>query len=130
MSRVSHLPKNVPSKEIPFKFKVKGSVNVNHTYEGDFVVKVPGVREMSKIGVELARLNDGDFDIQVTLLPDQKHERVILRFPNAPQDAPLGHDDYLEAVAALLAMDEPPVVTDVVSLDLIQFVVEQAKASQ
>ena len=73
---------------------------------------------------------DGDFDIQVTLLPDQKHERVILRFPNAPQDAPLGHDDYLEAVAALLAMDEPPVVTDVVSLDLIQFVVEQAKASQ
>lgn len=58
MSRVSHLPKNVPSKEIPLKFKAKGSTS-KFTYEGDFVVKVPSVREYSRVGVELARLNDG-----------------------------------------------------------------------
>jgi len=58
MSKVSHLPKNVPSKELPFKIKVKGSVS-GHSYTGDFVVRVPGVRAMGQIGVELARLNDG-----------------------------------------------------------------------
>lgn len=58
MSRVSHLPKNIPNKEIPFKIKVKGSVS-RHAYTGDFVVKVPSVRDMGRIGVELAKLNDG-----------------------------------------------------------------------
>jgi hypothetical protein len=59
MSKVSHLPKTVPSKEIPFKIKVKGAVNKDHTYEGDFVVRVPETRQMSQMGIELARLNDG-----------------------------------------------------------------------
>lgn len=58
MSKVSHLPKSVPNKELPFSLKVKGSSS-GHPYEGDFVVKVPGVREMGKIGIELARLNEG-----------------------------------------------------------------------
>lgn len=58
MSKVSHLPKNIPSKELPFQVKVKGSTTGHH-YSGDFIVVVPGVREMSKVGVELGRLNDG-----------------------------------------------------------------------
>lgn len=58
MSKVSHLPKTIPSKEIPFKFKGKGAVT-QHKYEGDFVVSVPGGREMSRIGIELAKINDG-----------------------------------------------------------------------
>ncbi len=58
MSKVSHLPKNVPSKELPIKLKVKGSVT-GHSYEGDFIVTVPGVRESNRIGNEVARLGDG-----------------------------------------------------------------------
>lgn len=58
MSRVSHLPKSIPSKELPLKFKVKGAIT-GHTYAGDFVIVVPQPRQMSRIGVELARLNDG-----------------------------------------------------------------------
>ena len=58
MSKVSHLPKSIPSKEIPFKVKLKGSAT-GHPYEGDFTVIVPTVREMGKIGLELARLNGG-----------------------------------------------------------------------
>lgn len=58
MSKVSHLPKSIPSKELPFKIKLKGSVT-NHPYEGDFMVVVPTVKEMGKIGLELARLNGG-----------------------------------------------------------------------
>jgi hypothetical protein len=58
MSRISHLPKNIPNKEIPFKIKVKGSIS-KKVYEGDFIVSIPTVRDMSKIGVELSRLSDG-----------------------------------------------------------------------
>lgn len=58
MSRVSHLPKSIPSKELAFKFKAKGSTT-NHSYSGDFVVVVPQARQMSRIGVEIARLGDG-----------------------------------------------------------------------
>lgn len=59
MSKVSHLPKSVPSKEIPFRIKVKGAVHKSHTYEGEFTVRVPEVRQMSQLGLELAKLNDG-----------------------------------------------------------------------
>ena len=58
MSKVSHLPKIVPPKEIPFSIKVKGAAT-GFEYTGDFTVKVPTGREISKIGVELARLNVG-----------------------------------------------------------------------
>ena len=58
MSRTSHLPKNVPFKELPFSLNVKGS-STGFAYTGDFVVKVPSVRETGRIGVELARLSDG-----------------------------------------------------------------------
>ncbi len=58
MSRVSHLPKSVPSKDLAFKFKTKGSTT-GHAYSGDFIVIVPQTRQMSRIGVELARLGDG-----------------------------------------------------------------------
>lgn len=58
MSRISHLPKNIPVKEIPFSIKIKGSVS-GKMYTGDFVVVIPSVREMSRIGVEVARLSDG-----------------------------------------------------------------------
>lgn len=59
MSKVSHLPKSVPSKEIPFKLDIYGSTFTKHRYKGDFTVRVPGVKEMTQIGVEIARLNDG-----------------------------------------------------------------------
>lgn len=58
MSKISHLPKSVPPKEIPFSLKIKGS-NTKFQYTGDFVVKVPNLREMTQIGVELGRLNNG-----------------------------------------------------------------------
>ena len=58
MSKIAGLPKSLPSKEIPFSVKIKGSFS-KHTYTGDFTVKVPSVAEISRIGVELARLNDG-----------------------------------------------------------------------
>jgi hypothetical protein len=58
MSKVSHLPKNIPSKELPFSIKIKGAVS-GFSYSGDFVVRVPGVREQGRIGVEMARLNEG-----------------------------------------------------------------------
>lgn len=58
MSKVSHLPKSVPSKELPFKIKIKGSAT-GHLYEADFTVVVPGGREMGRIGLELSRLNEG-----------------------------------------------------------------------
>lgn len=58
MSKISNLPKKVPNKELPFTFKCTGATT-GHSYEGSFVVKVPGVRETSKIGIALARLNDG-----------------------------------------------------------------------
>jgi hypothetical protein len=58
MSRVSHLPKSIPSKEIGFKFKAKGALT-GHQYTGDFTVLVPQARQMSRLGVELARLGDG-----------------------------------------------------------------------
>lgn len=59
MSKVSHLPKSVPSKEIPFSIKIKGAVNKDHSYEGTFVVRVPEARQMGQLGIELAKLNDG-----------------------------------------------------------------------
>ena len=58
MSKVGHLPKTVPSREIPFQFKGTGSTT-DDKYEGSFTVKVPGVREVSQQGVELARINGG-----------------------------------------------------------------------
>lgn len=57
-SKVSHLPKNIPAKEIPLKIKIKGSVS-RWPYEGNFVIKVPTTREMSQIGLELAKISDG-----------------------------------------------------------------------
>lgn len=58
MSKVSHLPKNVPSKEIPFAYSGKGNLT-GHEYSGDFVVKVPDARALSRIGLELAKLGQG-----------------------------------------------------------------------
>lgn len=58
MSKIQGLPKQIPAKELPFKFEEKGTLT-GHTYKGDFVAKVPGTREMSQIGIELAKLNGG-----------------------------------------------------------------------
>lgn len=58
MSKIEHLPKAIPPREIPFKIDLKGLVTGDR-YKGDFVVRVPLSRDMSKIGVELAKLNDG-----------------------------------------------------------------------
>lgn len=58
MSKVSHLPKNVPPKDLPLKVKIKGSTT-KHPYEGDFIIEVPNTRQMSRIGIECAKLNDG-----------------------------------------------------------------------
>lgn len=58
MSKISHLPKTLPGKELPFNFKGTGDTT-GHKYEGSFVVKVPSVRDISKIGIELAKINDG-----------------------------------------------------------------------
>jgi len=58
MSTKTTLPKTIPSKELSFSIKITGSTTA-HQYEGDFIVKVPSVRDMSKIGVFLAKLNCG-----------------------------------------------------------------------
>ena len=58
MSNNNALPSTIPSKEIPFTLQIIGSTT-QHTYNGDFIVKVPSVRDMSRVGVCLARLNFG-----------------------------------------------------------------------
>jgi len=58
MSKVSKLPKTLPSKNLPFTFKGVGSTT-NHKYSGEFVVKVPSTRELSQIGIETAKLSGG-----------------------------------------------------------------------
>lgn len=58
MSKIEGLVKSLPSREIPFSIKVDGIVT-KQTYKGDFVVRVPLSRDMSKIGVEIAKLNGG-----------------------------------------------------------------------
>lgn len=55
---MANLPKALPSKEIPFNFKSLG-ITTKRSYEGTFTVNVPSVRDMSRIGVELSRINDG-----------------------------------------------------------------------
>jgi len=58
MSNYKDLPKSLPPRELPFSFKCTGFVT-KEKYEGDFVVNVPTVRDMSNIGIELARINRG-----------------------------------------------------------------------
>ena len=48
----------VPSKHIPFRISVVGETT-GKRYEGDFIVSVPSVGDISRIGVELSRLNQG-----------------------------------------------------------------------
>jgi len=63
MSKISHLPKTLPSKDLPFTVKLTGSIT-GHTYTGSFVVTVPDVKAMSRVGIELAKLNEGtDFEL-------------------------------------------------------------------
>lgn len=58
MTKSTSPMKSMPSTEIPFKFTGKGKIT-KKSYNGDFLVKVPRVRDMSRIGIELARLNEG-----------------------------------------------------------------------
>jgi hypothetical protein len=72
MEKIKGLPKSLPPKELPFSISLKGSFNTNHTYVGDFVVRVGGTREMSRMGLELAKLNRGvkfeDLDLGTAIL--------------------------------------------------------------
>lgn len=52
------LPQVLPPKEIPFSIDMVGS-RTGSKYEGNFVVKIPTVKDMSRIGLELAKLNGG-----------------------------------------------------------------------
>ena len=71
MAAKTALPKAIPSKELPFSVKLTGSTT-GQSYEGDFVVKVPSVRDMSKIGIFLAKLGFGvpfeDLDTSTQIL--------------------------------------------------------------
>ena len=59
MSKIySNLPRAIPPKEIPFTVEITGSTT-GFKYTGDFTVKVPTVKDMSRIGVLIARLNCG-----------------------------------------------------------------------
>lgn len=71
MSNIKGLPKTIPSKEIPFDIELTGNVT-KEKYSGSFVIKVPGTRERSRIGIEIAKLNGGvrfdDLDEATALL--------------------------------------------------------------
>jgi len=71
MSKIKGLPKTLPAREIPFSISIKGAFS-EHLYEGDFVVKVGGTKEMSQMGLELAKLNRGvkfeDLDMGTAIL--------------------------------------------------------------
>lgn len=71
MRKFEDLAKTLPPREIPFEIKVEGNVT-GIEYEGKFTVKVPLVQDMSRLGVELARLNNGvpheDLDIGTATL--------------------------------------------------------------
>lgn len=58
MSKVDHLPKTLPSREIPFTYSGVGEVT-QLPYKGNFVVKVPTVRNISEMGIEAAKLSGG-----------------------------------------------------------------------
>jgi len=58
MTKSKNLPTTLPPKEITFSLSVKGSVT-KQEFSGDFMVKIPTVRDMSRIGIELAKLNGG-----------------------------------------------------------------------
>lgn len=58
MSRVQHLPKKLPSREIPFVFSCEGAVT-GEDYSDDFTVLVPDVAMMGRVGIEFAKLNGG-----------------------------------------------------------------------
>lgn len=58
MSKVSNLPKMLPSKDLPFDCKITGSTT-DHKYSGSFVVEVPTTRQWTAIGVETAKLSGG-----------------------------------------------------------------------
>lgn len=82
MSKIEGLAKQLPPLEIPFKIKSTGNVSYKN-YEGDFVVHVPLVKDMSRIGIELAKLNDGvphsDLDLGTALLHNAvAYLRVLL----------------------------------------------------
>jgi len=82
MKKIEGLPKSIPAKELPFKFEGKGTLT-GHTYSGDFVAKVPDSGRMSRIGIELAKLNGGvkfeDLDIGTAMLHNAiAYLRVVL----------------------------------------------------
>jgi hypothetical protein len=52
------LPISLPSKELPFNIEVLGAFT-SYKYAGSFVVKVPHVSDMGKIGIEVAKLCGG-----------------------------------------------------------------------
>lgn len=58
MSKISHLPKTLPPKELPFEFQGIGDLS-GHKYSGSFVVRVPTNRDLLSIGTENARLANG-----------------------------------------------------------------------
>jgi hypothetical protein len=58
MSKINNLPKTLPEKEMPFEYSGVGELT-QHKYTGSFVVRVPSTREISKIGIEVAKLSGG-----------------------------------------------------------------------
>lgn len=58
MSKISNLPKTLPEKKIPFEYEGEGETT-GHKYKGSFVVQVPQTREISQMGIELAKLCGG-----------------------------------------------------------------------
>lgn len=71
MSNIKDLPKRLPDPNLPFTISCEG-VYTGQKYEGSFIVRVPLTKDMSRIGIELARLNAGvafeDLDSNTAIL--------------------------------------------------------------
>lgn len=55
---MQQLPSSLPPKELPFTLEIEGSVT-GKKYSGNFIVTVPKVQDMGRIGVEIAKLTGG-----------------------------------------------------------------------
>ncbi len=55
---MQELPSSLPPKDLPFTIDIEGSIT-QKKYSGNFIVTVPKVQDMGRIGVEIAHLTGG-----------------------------------------------------------------------
>ena len=59
MGKLSNLPKTLPTKDIPFEYEGVGQLSGHKYPKSTFVVRVPSTRDLTRIGVETAKLSGG-----------------------------------------------------------------------